>query len=144
MFNASWGFDATESLNDTVTGHDVVFLLGPEDVEEYVYRYAPLVLRHSTASAKDFDRLGPMNFGESKGLGRERVLILPTGAIETFIKKGKALTEPQAARFYVAVARAQQSVAIVIPDAGGSSFPFWERSSSNRQRPVTTGGAQVS
>jgi len=72
-----------------------------------------------------------MNFGDSKGLGRERVLILPTGAIEAFIKKGKALTEPQAARFYVAVTRAQQSVAIVMPDAGGSSFPFWERSSSN-------------
>lgn len=134
MFNESWGFDATESLNDTVTGHDGVFLLGLEDVEEYVYRYAPLVLRHSTASAKHFDHLEPMNFGDSKGLGRERVLILPTGAIEAFIKKGKALTEPQAARFYVAVTRAQQSVAIVMPDAGGSSFPFWERSSDANGR----------
>jgi len=123
MFDASWGFDATESLNDTVTDHDGVFVCKPEDVEAYVARYAPLVLRHSSASAKHFDHLEPMNFGDSKGLGRKRVLILPTGAIEAFIRTGKALTEPKAARFYVAVTRAQQSVAIVMSDAGGGLVP---------------------
>jgi DNA helicase-2/ATP-dependent DNA helicase PcrA len=127
MFDASWGFDATESLNETVTDHDGVFVLKPGDVEAYVARYAPLVLRHSTASAKHFDHLEPMNFGDSKGLGRERVLILPTGAIEAFMKTGRVLTEPQAARFYVAVTRAQQSVAIVMSDAGQSPYPVWEQ-----------------
>ena len=127
MFDASWGFDATESLNETVTDHDGVFVLEPRDVEAYVARYAPLVLRHSTASAKHFDHLEPMNFGDSKGLGRERVLILPTGAIEAFMKTGKALTETQAARFYVAVTRAQQSVAIVMSDAGQSPYPVWDQ-----------------
>jgi len=52
-----------------------------------------------------------------------RVRILRTGAIEAFIKNGKALTEPQAARFYVAVTRAHQSVAIVMSDAGRSLYP---------------------
>lgn len=125
MFDASWGFDATESLNEAVTEHDGVFFLKPQDVEAYVSRYAPLVLRHSTASAKHFDHLEPMNFGESKGLGRERVLILPTSAIEAFLQRGTALTESQAARFYVAVTRAQQSVAIVMSDPGHSAFPTW-------------------
>lgn len=127
IFDESWGFDATESLNGTVTEHDGVFLLRPEDVEAYVSRYSPLVLRHSAASARDFDHLEPMNFGDSKGLGRARVLILPTGAIEAFLQRGKALTESQAARFYVAVTRAQQSVAIVMSDAGRSLLTSWDR-----------------
>lgn len=128
MFDDSWGFEATESLNNTATGHDGVMLLKPEDVEAYVSRYAPLVLRHSMASAKEFDHLKPMNFGDSKGLGRERVLILPTSAIEAFLQKGKTLTEAQAARFYVAVTRAQQSVAIVSSETGQSLLPFWDHS----------------
>lgn len=125
IFGTSWGFESTESLNKTVTEHDGVFLLKPQDVEAYVTRYAPLVLRHSAASAKQFDHLVPMNFGDSKGLGRERVLILPTSAIEAFVQKGKALTESQAARFYVAVTRAEQSVAIVMSGAGSSALAFW-------------------
>lgn len=125
IFDSSWGFDATESLNDTVTEHDGVFLLAAQDVEAYVDRYRPLVLRHSSGSAKQYDHLEPMNFGDSKGLGRERVLILPTGAIEAFLQTGKALTESQAARFYVAVTRAEQSVAIVMPTAGKSGLSYW-------------------
>ena len=125
IFDSSWGFDATESLNDTVTVHDGVFLLAAQDVEAYVDRYRPLVLRHSSSSAKQYNHLGPINFGDSKGLGRERVLILPTSAIEAFLQRGKALTESQAARFYVAVTRAEQSVAIVMPTAGESALSFW-------------------
>lgn len=132
IFDASWGFGATESLNDTVTDHDGIFVVMPEDVEAYVSRYTPLVLRHSTASTKHFDHLRPMNFGDSKGLGVERVLILPTRAIEDFIKEGKTLTEFQASRFYVAVTRAQQSVAIVMSDGGQSGYPVWKSSQLRR------------
>jgi DNA helicase-2/ATP-dependent DNA helicase PcrA len=67
-----------------------------------------------------------MNFGDSKGIGRERVLILPTSAIEAFMQDGKTLTESQAARFYVAVTRAEQSVAIVMPGAGRSALEVWK------------------
>ena len=66
-----------------------------------------------------------MNIGVSKGLGVPRVLIFPTDAVKQFIEKGKALEPQQAAKFYVAVTRAEQSAVIVLDRAGSSGFPFW-------------------
>ena len=126
LFGSSWGFEPTESLNLTTTGHDGVFLVRPGDVAEYVERYSPLVLRDSANSAREYEQLAPMNFGISKGLGVRRVLICPTDAIKKFIQRGQPLAPQQAAKFYVAVTRAEQSVAIVLDAAGNTSLPFWE------------------
>lgn len=126
LFGAEWGFEPTVSKNERTTGHDGVFLVKPEHVDAYVKAHSPLTLRHSASSGKAYDHLEFLNFGEAKGLGRERVLICPTGLIAEFIQKGKALKPQQAARFYVAVTRAEQSVAIILESAGGSQFPYWE------------------
>jgi DNA helicase-2/ATP-dependent DNA helicase PcrA len=66
-----------------------------------------------------------MNFGEAKGLGREHVLIFPTEAIGDFMRSGTRLEDMQAARFYVAVTRAEQSVAVVLDKCGSSPFGYW-------------------
>lgn len=126
LFDSSWDFQKTLSLNSALTGHDGVFLVRPRDVGSYLARYEPLALRDSVNSAKAYNHLSPMNIGVSKGLGVPRVLIFPTGAIQQYIQQGKALEPQQAAKFYVAITRAEQSAAIVLDKAGNSDLPIWD------------------
>lgn len=125
MFEEEWGFEPTISMNERVTGHDGIFLIKPEHVDVYMERYSPLPLRHSAGTGKSFDHLPFINFGKAKGLGRERVLIYPTGPIIQFLQEGTALKHQQAANFYVAVTRAEQSVGIILDTPGQSRYPVW-------------------
>ncbi|KJR10092.1 hypothetical protein UG54_02185 [Gordonia sihwensis] len=125
LFGAEWGFNTTQSKNARTTGHDGLFLVRPTDVDAYVREFSPLPLRTSAASAKKFSYLPMMNFGEAKGIGRERVLIFPTGAIKKFLTTGVGLDDKQAARFYVAITRAEQSVAFVVDKPGACTYPYW-------------------
>ncbi|MCH1880207.1 UvrD-helicase domain-containing protein [Alcaligenes ammonioxydans] len=124
IFDPTWNFASTHSENINVTGHDGVFLLTSKDIEEYVSRYEPKCLRYNVSSGKKFN-LDFMNFKVSKGMTFERVLIIPTGPIQKFIMSGAYLTATSASSFYVAVTRAEQSVAIVMDNAGESLLPFW-------------------
>ncbi|MBI3776196.1 MAG: UvrD-helicase domain-containing protein [Gammaproteobacteria bacterium] len=125
IFDSSWSFPRTESRNKTVTGHEGVFLVRHEHLDEYIAQFDPQCLRSSANSGKDFD-LDYLNFGLAKGMEYRRVLIVPTDGIVEFIQSGNHLGPKPAANFYVAVTRAAQSVAIVLPDAGTSKLPFWE------------------
>ncbi|WP_417787889.1 ATP-dependent helicase [Stutzerimonas xanthomarina] len=124
IFDASWKFPVTTSENYATTSHDGVFLLKKEHVSQYVEAFQPQCLRDSMKSGKEFD-LNYMNFGVSKGQTFNRVLIYPTGPIGKFISKGEPLKPLSAADFYVAVTRAEQSVAIVIDKPGASILPYW-------------------
>lgn len=126
LFDASWGFEPTVSRNDHETDHDGVFLVRPDDVDAYVDRYRPIVLRKSANSAKKFTHVNPVNFGTVKGLTSEHVLVCPTARIESFLKTGRPLDDQQAADFYVAITRAEQSVAIVLDEPGSSRFEVWK------------------
>lgn len=126
IFDAGWGFDVTISKNGRTTSHDGTFLVREKDVDAYVEAFRPLGLRHSASSAKKFSHLPLMNFGEAKGLGREHVLIFPTKAIGDFVRSGTSLDDMQAARLYVAVTRAEQSVAIVLDNRGSSPIEYWD------------------
>lgn len=102
----------TVSRNDTVTGHDGVFLVGSADVGEYVNCFAPQVLRYSAATKCDPHEA--MNFGESKGLTFERVLIYPHGPARKWLASGDiSHVAKSAAKMYVAATRARYSVAFV-------------------------------
>ena len=125
LFGPEWGFDCTISKNSRSTGHDGIFLIRPQHVEAYVEQFEPMALRHSLASGKQF-ALEYLTFGESKGLNRERILIAPTQPIAAFLSKETPLDPRQAARFYVAVTRAEQSVAIILENPGGSRYPYWQ------------------
>jgi len=124
IFDHSWSFPRTESLNTKKTEHDGIFFVRSEHVSDYISKYKPQCLRSGANSGKDFD-LDYLNFGLSKGMTFERVLIVPTAGIKQFIKTGKQLEPKPSASFYVAVTRAEQSVAVVIDDSGSSPIGFW-------------------
>lgn len=125
IFDTTWSFPTTESRNETVTGHDGVFLISSEHVDHYVTKFQPQCLRAMVNSGKAFN-LDFLNFKLAKGLTRERVLIAPTNGIIKFIQGGTPLEPVPAASFYVAVTRAAQSVAIIIDDPGKSTLPYWQ------------------
>ena len=114
IFPKRFGFSSTVSRMNDETSHDGVFLLAKEDLGHYVAEFNPTVLRHSSSSWRDQTALNPITFGNSKGRTYQRVIILATGPIQDFCLKGKELKDKSACAFYVAVTRAQYSVAIVI------------------------------
>lgn len=124
IFDSTWGFPGTTSENLDETGHDGVFLLHTQHVDEYVGQFRPQCLRHSVSSAKHLN-LDFQSFKGVKGATFDRVLLAPTANIESFIKKGTALEATAAAAFYVAATRARQSLAIVIDKVGTSTLPVW-------------------
>ena len=102
----------TKSLNKANTGHDGVFIISSLDVKAYVEKYGPQVLRLSVQT--DCHGYSAMNFGESKGLTFERVLIFPHKAAQKWLSTGKlSHIEKSAERMYVGVSRARHSVAFV-------------------------------
>lgn len=125
IYDGSCGFPATISLNLAQTVHDGVYLVHPDNVPAYVARFNPQCLRDSTRSAKAH-KLDFLNFGASKGSTHNRVLIVPTKPMADFIAYGTALKENSTGDLYVAVTRAEQSVAIVLEHAGNSNLSFWQ------------------
>ncbi|MET3698383.1 DNA helicase-2/ATP-dependent DNA helicase PcrA [Bacillus oleivorans] len=100
----------TSSNNRRVTDHDGIFLINKESVHQYRERYNPQVLRYDART----EIPGAINFGESKGLTFDRVLIKPTSKMEQYLKTGQLkLDEVTLAKFYVAVTRARFSVAFI-------------------------------
>ncbi len=130
LFGEGRGFDSTVSRNDVITGHDGIYLVMSSDVEAYVREYSPLLLRRTAASGRDLDYLAPMNIGVSKGLGRKHVLVQPTNDMKKFLCRGTQLDEQAAAYFYVAVTRAEQSVAFIVDDPGECQYPYWSPTDS--------------
>jgi DNA helicase-2/ATP-dependent DNA helicase PcrA len=65
----------TVSRNNLVTGHDGVFAIPAAFISNYVSRFQPQVLRLDRRT--DCGEHFAMNFGESKGMTFERVLIYP-------------------------------------------------------------------
>lgn len=101
----------TSNQKDEVE-HKGIFFIKESDVDFYLAQYQPLQLR--VDRRKKVNTYFPvMNFGESKGLGFDRVLIYPTKNILDFILKNKNLDGTSRAKFYVAITRARYSVAFV-------------------------------
>lgn len=127
LFESIWAFPRTVSLNATATGHDGVFLVRTEDVDSYIEGFAPQNLRWGASSWKSHDHLTFMNFGAAKGLTRKRVLIFPTDKMQKLLQRGTPLEDLAAAKLYVGVTRAEQSVAFVLDKAGDSQHPYWRQ-----------------
>ncbi len=105
----------TTSLNTRKTGHDGVFALHHCDVAAYMDDYAPQTLRYSRAT-KNVPGT-PLNFGEAKGMTFERTLIFPHKKLEKYLQTGVPTDAgEELAKIYVAVTRAKQSAAFVLPD----------------------------
>jgi superfamily I DNA/RNA helicase len=121
-------FAGTKSGNDSVSGHDGVFFIKEKEVENYLKKYTPVQLRDSKKKIVDENYL-VMNFGESKGLSFDRVLIYPTKPfLEWFIDNDSELAETSRSKLYVALTRARYSVGIVINDkvnVSSDNIKFW-------------------
>lgn len=111
--NAMWpGMDAMTALQERVTGHDGVFLVGEDVVAEYIRRFDPQVLRYNRR-AKSYG-VEALNFGLAKGLEFARVLVVPTDPIKKYLcDGGVGHIERSRDRLHVAVTRAFHSVAFV-------------------------------
>jgi len=100
------------SLSKLTTAHDGVFFIAKNDVEQYLATYSPVQLRYNRRT-KANDAYPAYNFGESKGLTFNRVLIYPTASIKKHIEGKKSLPVSTLCKLYVALTRARHSVAIV-------------------------------
>lgn len=95
------------------TGHNGVFLIEPDDVNSYLEKYHPVQLRDKISVAVN-PQYPSMNFGESKGLTFERVLIYPTKPmLNWLLNHTKELPAQSKSKLYVAITRAIYSVGIV-------------------------------
>ncbi len=124
IFDTSWGFPKTTSMNTNATGHDGVFQVAEADAAAYVQTFSPICLRYNKAIARNVD-LPFINIGVAKGIDVERVLIWPTKGMLNFITDGKALDATPSCFLYVAVTRAQASVAIAVPSPTDCGLPAW-------------------
>lgn len=105
----------TKSIDVPPTGHDGIFKILWDDIEDYVEEHRPVtVLRHD--KNVDTKRLSAMNIGVAKGSTFDRVMIFPTKPMLRYLedKDETKLKAPE--RLYVAVTRARFSVAFVLPN----------------------------
>ncbi len=109
------------------TGHDGIFLVSPEAVDDYVSKYRPMQLRDKR-SVIISEKAPAINFGNAKGLTFERVLIYPTKPmVNWLIDQNSELKPKSRARLYVAITRAKYSVAFVDSTIDSDSLSLIER-----------------
>lgn len=102
---------------------DGVMIIDKTDVEKYLLKYNAVQLRENKKTSVN-NEYQYYNFGESKGLEFQRVLIYPTQPMwDWIIDNNTSLKEQSKARLYVAITRARNSVVIVRKDARLCSLP---------------------
>lgn len=103
----------TTSGNNRTTSHDGVFLVRPSDVIEYLNTYLSVQLRENVRTVVN-EHFKVMNFGESKGLSFDRVLIYPTKPILQWLDDNESELAPTSrSKLYVALTRARYSVGFI-------------------------------
>lgn len=104
---------ATKSGNTNTTENDGVHLVERIHVVSYLQKYKPIQLRWNS-NTKVNSEYPAMNFGLSKGLTFNRVLIYPTQSFIKWLENNNAdFPKTSRAKFYVAITRARYSVGIV-------------------------------
>lgn len=109
---------STVSIQNDRTGHDGVFLVDETQLFLYARKFSScptmLRLRKSEKILPDGEVL---NFGASKGLTRDRVIIIAPGPVTKWLTNRTEFAPKSAAGFYVAITRARYSVALVVKKA---------------------------
>lgn len=107
-------YNSCKSTQNNKTEHDGVFLVKMKAVEKYLQKYNPLQLRLNKATKDIYKNYHVLNFGNSKGLSFDRVLIFPTINMGKWLKNNNQKLESKTrSQFYVAITRARYSVGIV-------------------------------
>lgn len=103
----------TTSGNKKTTNHDGVFLIKSSDVNEYLTKYSSTQLRENVKTDVN-QNYRVINFGESKGLSFDRILIYPTKPFLKWLSNNEEELAPTSrSKFYVALTRARYSVGII-------------------------------
>lgn len=101
----------TKSKQTLITNHDGLFIVRRKDLQQYIEKYQPKVLRYKISEATS--GLNALNFGLSKGQTFERVIIFPTTGITEYLRSGNSQKLGDKPKFYVAITRAKYSVAFL-------------------------------
>ena len=112
IFGDAYEFPATKSKVSQRGVHDGIFLIDIKKLSEYSFEYHATVL--AVQKSQKIDAFESVNFGKSKGMTRNDVVIKATQPIEDLLMKGKRLPPSSACGFYVAVTRARYSVALAV------------------------------
>ena len=105
-------FAPVTSAHDTDTGHDGIHRITPIDALAYYNKHKPQVLRWDKRT-QTFG-LPAINIGVSKGNTYQRVMIIPTQPMKRYLDGGSLDEFKSREKLYVAVTRAQHSVAFVL------------------------------
>jgi len=117
-----------ENIPDPYSEHIGVFTVSENDHENYITRYNPVILRLNRLTKNNLcNSLERYNFGESKGLGFDRVLIYPTKKQKNFLTGNRTIfstdkTDSAKNILYVASTRARYSVAFLQEDESNISI----------------------
>ncbi|MFT9098003.1 UvrD-helicase domain-containing protein [Liquorilactobacillus sp.] len=106
--------------------HEGVFLVRSENIEQYNEIYSPTYLAYDKRSGEKLPKgLPHINFGDSKGITRDHVVILPNGPLKKFMK---GQTIPKPTKYYIAVTRAKYSIAFISdkPEKVVAVHPDWQ------------------
>ena len=116
------------------TEHDGIFLVALHDVDAYLDTFRPVQLRYRADSRHVRAGHPAYNFGLSKGMEFDRVLIFPTEDMLKWLEAHTHGLAPETrAKFYVALTRARFSVGIVTDQGLEGIIPRFAdpRSSAN-------------
>lgn len=122
-------------IPDEIAHHCGVFIVKQSQVTDYLTAFQPQVLRWSSTTGSRYlpSRLICYTFGACKGLGFDRVLVIPPdkhlkfigGNIKVFEREK---TEESRNKLYVAITRARYSLAFLVEDklAKDLPYPVWD------------------
>lgn len=114
-------FSSCDSAQKIVTGHDGIFFVRSREAQAYLSFYKPIQLRLNRDTKGVYPEYPVLNFGESKGLSFDRVLIYPTVDMLNWVLNRKtSLADKTKAQLYVAITRARYSVGIIYDYADDS------------------------
>jgi DNA helicase II / ATP-dependent DNA helicase PcrA len=120
---------------DELAHHTGVFIVKRSQVTEYLAAFQPHVLRWSSATGNTYlpSSTSCYTFGTSKGLGFDRVLMVPTEKHMDFFCGNdnafeKEKTDESQNKLYVAITRARYSLAILVEDklAKNLTYAVWD------------------
>ena len=107
-------FEKAVSKNTITTGHDGIFYVKKSNLQKYMEEYSPLILINNKRAKEQVPDFKTLNYGLSKGITTDRVLIVTTEPIRKYLKNG---TKPNSRdKFYIAVTRARYSTAFLVED----------------------------
>ena len=112
---------------DSSINHKGIFFVQKKDVKSYVNKYNPSEIGWN----KKVNSINPsnyFNFGESKGLGFNHVLIYPTNDMVEWLKNHNyALKNETRAKLYVGITRARYSVGIIVENFDDENFKDYKK-----------------